>query len=286
VEEEMRRLSRKVILVVAAVLTAVAPLAAQAPAQKPSFEGLSIKPTTSGGMLSLPPVMMGSRFVATNVTLKDLVFFAYAPQSGAFLYDQIISGPNWIDGDHFDIQAQVKGNSGAIAREKMQAMARALLEDSFQLKLHRETQDLTVLNLVVFDSGVKMKLSEDQSPPIGQPSTTYDSSEQNGEQLSRGSMKVSTNLSGTAISGSAVTVSRLASALQGQLGRMVFDKTDLKGLFDFNLLFSRQDLTPSSANQPGTSLLTAIQELGLKLEAAKAPLEVLVIDSAQKPSED
>jgi uncharacterized protein (TIGR03435 family) len=286
VEKEMRRLNRKVVLVVVAVLTAVVPLAAQVPGKKPSFEGLSIKPTTSGGMLSLPPVMMGSRFVATNVTLKDLVFFAYAPQSGNFLYDQIVGGPDWIDGDHFDLEAQVKGNSGAIARDKMQAMARALLEDSFQLKLHRDTQNLTVLNLVVSDSGVKMKLSEDQTPPTGQSSTTYDSSGQNGEQLLRGSMKVSTNLSGTTITSRAVTVSRLASALQGQLGRMVFDKTDLKGLFDFNLRFSRQDLTPSLANQPGTSLVTAIQELGLKLETAKAPLEVLVIDSVQKPSKN
>jgi len=280
----MRQLSRKAVLVVTAIAVAVMPVASQAPpAQKPSFEVVSIKPTKSGGMLTMPPMMMGSRLLATNVTLKDLLFFAYSPQSGTFLYEQIIGGPSWIDTDHFDIEAQAKGNSGPISPDKMRVTVQVLLEDRFQLKVHRETREMPVLDLVVGESGLKMKLSEDQTLPTGQTSTSYDSSGQNGEPLPHGSMRVSTSLSATIISGNSVPISRLVSALQGQLARMVFDKTDRKELFDFNLRFSSQG-APSLS--PGPSLFTAIQEPGLKLESAKAPLEVVVINSAQKPSEN
>jgi uncharacterized protein (TIGR03435 family) len=283
----MRHLLIKVVLVVAA--TAIAVMAAQAP--KPSFEVASIKPTKFDGMLSMPPVMMDSRFVATNVTLKDLVFFAYSPQSRPFLYAQIVGGPSWIDEDHFGIEEQLKGNPGPIAHDKLQDVARTLLEDRFQLKVHQGTEELPVLDLVVSETGLKMKMSEDQTPLGGDTPTTYDSSGQDAQPLRRGSMRVSTNLSGTIITGNAVTISRLAAVLQGQSGRIVFDKTGLKGVFDFTLGFMNQGLgspandTPRT-NQSGTSLVAAIQELGLKLESAESPVEVLVIDSVHRPSEN
>ena len=150
----MRYLSSKAVLAVVAIAAAAMPVASQTPpAQKLSFEGLSIKPTKSSGMLAVPPVMIGRRFLATNVTLKDLLFFAYSPQSGSFLYDQIIGGPTWIDRDHFDVEAQVKGKIGPISRDKMQVMVQSLLEDRFQMKVHRQTQELPVLELVVGESG-------------------------------------------------------------------------------------------------------------------------------------
>jgi uncharacterized protein (TIGR03435 family) len=151
---------------------------------------------------------------------------------------------------------------------------------------------MSVLNIVVGDSGLKMKLSEDQTPPTGGTPTIYDSSAQNATPLPRGSMRVSTSLSATIITGNAVPISRLANVLQGQLGHMIFDKTALTELFDFKLRFSSQNQPLPSLRADGTpplagsSLLTAIQELGLKLESSKAPLEVLVIDSVQKPSEN
>jgi uncharacterized protein (TIGR03435 family) len=265
--------------------------AAQVSAQKPSFEVASIKPTKFDGMLSVPPVMMGSRFVATNVTLKDLVFFAYSPQGRSFLYGQIVGGPSWIDEDHFDIEAQVKANAGPIAHDKMQDVVRALLEDRFRLKVHQETEELSVLDLVVSETGLKMRMSEDQTPPSGETSTTYDSSGQDGQPLRRGSMRVTTNLSGTVITGTAITISGLATVLQGQSGRIVFDKTGLKGLFDFTLRFINQGLASPAIdtpriNQSGTSLVAAIQELGLKLESSKGSVEVLVIDHVERPSEN
>jgi uncharacterized protein (TIGR03435 family) len=279
----MGHLSIKIALVVAVIATAVMPVASQAPPPKPSFEVVSIKPTKSGGMLAMPPVMMGTRLLATNVTLKDLLFFAYSPPSGPFLYDQIIGGPIWTDSDHLDIEAQAKGVSNPISRDEMRVTVQDLLEDRFRLKVHRETREMPVLDLVVGESGLKMKLSGDQTPPTGQTSTLYDSSGQNSGPLPHGAMRVSTNLSATIITGNAVPISQLASALQGQSARMVFDKTDRKELFDFNLRFSSQG-APSLS--PGPSLFAAIQELGLKLEASKAPLDVLVIDSVQKPSEN
>ena len=294
----MRHVIGKVVLLVLTISATVMSVASQTPpAQKPSFEGLSFKPTKADGMLAVPPVMMGSRFLATNVTLKDLLFFAYSPQSGSFLYEQIIGGPTWIDRDHFDVEAQVKGKIGPISRDKMQVMVQVLLEERFQMKVHRQTQELPVLDLVVSESGLKMKFSELQTPLTGQTLTTYDSSDSSAEiggPLPRGSMRVSISVSATIITGNAVPISRLASVLQAQSARMVFDKTDLKQLFDFNLRFSSQGApslslgasAPPTTGQPGPSLIAAIQELGLKLEAGTAPLEVLVIDSVQKPSEN
>jgi uncharacterized protein (TIGR03435 family) len=232
--------------------------------------------------------MMGSRFVATNMTLKDLVFFAYSPQSSSFLYEQIVGGPSWVDEDHFDIEAQLKGNARPISRDKMQDVVRALLEDRFQLKVHQGTEELPVLDLVVSETGLKMRMSEDQTPPSGETSTTYDSSGQDGQPLRRGSMRLGTNLSGTVITGNAITTSRLATALQGQSGRIVFDRTGLNGLFDFTLRFNNQGLASPAIDAPrtNTSLVAAIQELGLKLESSKGPVEVLVIDHVERPSEN
>jgi uncharacterized protein (TIGR03435 family) len=95
--------------------------------------------------------------------------------------------------------------------------------------------------------------------------------------------------SGVTFEGSAVSLPAFVGALQGQTGRPIVDKTDLKGLFDIYLEFNEQltlesDAPPSEASAP--SLFTAIQTLGLKLEAAKAPREVVVIDSIQKPVEN
>ena len=90
---------------------------------------------------------------------------------------------------------------------------------------------------------------------------------------------MTTTATGTILTGTALPISRLIMLLQGKSDRSIFDQTGFQGLIDMNLEFSG-DLGP------GTSLFTALQDMGLKLEAAKAPLDVLVIDSAQRPSEN
>jgi uncharacterized protein (TIGR03435 family) len=96
-------------------------------------------------------------------------------------------------------------------------------------------------------------------------------------------MRLITEASGVTLSGSAIPVSKVVSLLQGQSDRLIFDKTGFSGLFDIHLEFSPTATTSVTA-ESDVSLFTAIQEVGLKLESAKAPVEVLVIDSVQKPS--
>lgn len=98
-------------------------------------------------------------------------------------------------------------------------------------------------------------------------------------------MKMVTGPSTTTLTGSAISVSRLISLLQGKSDRIIIDKTGFSGLLDVRLEFN-QDLGAASLESSSPSLFAAIQELGLKLESAKAPLEVLVIDSVQMPSEN
>ncbi len=255
-------------------------------AQKPSFEVTSVKLNTSGrdGGTIGPK---GDRLVATNVTLKTLLSYAYLPPNGLLLNSQIVGGPDWANTDHFDIQAKPEGNAPVLPNEPTKTMLQSLLEDRFQLKAHQETRDLPVYSLVLVKSGPK--LSADQTPPDPRQSfISFVSSAEPVGPLPRGAMRIITGPSSTTLTGTAVSISKLVSLLQGRSDRVIVDKTDLSGLLDFHLEFS-QDLgtaSPDAGDPALPSLFTAVQEIGLKLESAKAPLEVLVIDSVQKPSED
>jgi uncharacterized protein (TIGR03435 family) len=266
-------------------------LVSQAPAQKPSFEVSSVKRNMSGlaGGTIGPK---GDRFLATNLTLMNLLMYAYAPPNGRFLKAQIVGGPDWANTDHFDIQAKPEGNAPILPNEETKAMLQSLLEDRFQLKAHRETRDLPVYDLILIKGGPK--LSADQTPPDPrQGFINFISSGDPVQPLPRGAMRIITGPSGTTLNGTAVSISKLMSLLQGRSDRIIVDKTGFNGLLDFHLEFSELELRqdPGAAARDAAdpalpSLFTAVEEIGLKLESAKAHLEVLVIDSAQKPSED
>jgi uncharacterized protein (TIGR03435 family) len=260
-------------------------LSSQCSGQKPAFEVASIKPNISGrdgGTLG----PRGEGFFAVNATLVNLLLYAYAPPTGLFLRPQIIGGPEWINTDHFDLEAKPAASAGAVPREQTKAMLQSLLEDRFQLKVRRETRDLPIYNLVPSKGGPK--LSQDQGPP--DPRQAFIIFASSGDQLTplpRGAMRMITGPSSSTLTGTAISVSKVVSLLQSKAGRIILDKTGFTGLIDVNIEFS-PDLRPPSTDAPddpsSPSLFTAIQGLGLKLESAKAPLEVLVIDSVQKPS--
>jgi uncharacterized protein (TIGR03435 family) len=298
----MRHLRRKVVFVVAAIAAAVMPVATQTPARKPSFEVASVKPNKLGG----PPVRMGTeggRFIAENYPLILVIQFAFRSSGGSLLLPQnVIGGPSWIDTDRFDIEAKTEGDTAKLRTDQMLQMVQSLLEDRFQLKVHRETRQLPIYNLVVARSGAKMKLSKDQSLPHrddqdDQPNAPFDPS----AAPERGEIRVTYIPSGEVVlTGTAVPISpnpaihrphslpsrSLITLLQGELGRPLIDKTNLKGLFDFRLQFARAALS-ANTDIPGASLFTAVQEqLGFRLDSARGPVEVLVIDSVQKPSEN
>jgi uncharacterized protein (TIGR03435 family) len=258
-------------------------------------------------------------------TLRMLLQNAYQRPSttGPVGPIQIFGGPSWMDSDRYDIQATADCSGGVLSREQVQLMVQSMLEDRFQLKAHLETRELPIYNLVVGKDGPKLKASADQTltsigaatlplpcnpasvvppppppPPIPRGPDGRGGLSDPNFAMPRGAMGLSFSPAGFAIRGAAVPITNLVNALQQQLGRSVIDKTSLKGLFDFNLQFSPEGLTTpgggvlpppppgATATDPLPSIFTAIQEVGLRLESTKGPVEVLVVDSAQKPTEN
>ncbi len=299
----------------AAVLVAIeAVLGAQtSPAQKASFEVASIKPNKSGST-STSTGFQACRFVANNATLQMMVLFTYRLPNGQNIPpDRLIGGPSWINTDRFDVEAKRDDLPGSIALDDFLLMVRSLLEDRFQLKVHWEKRDWPVYDLVTAKSGPKLIASGIPVPALaernpivqcsrftGPPPLPAQRGGQRGAPSSpRGPLAIEYEPpSGMAITGTGVTISTLVSVLQGSVDRPIINKTGLNGTFDFKLRFSRERLgtqqspnvadtsLPGASDPTGPSIFTAIQELGLKLESARAPMDVLVIDSVQRPSEN
>jgi uncharacterized protein (TIGR03435 family) len=290
---------RSVFLVGLALIVIAIPLLSQTPAPpaKPSFEVVSIKPSAPANNGIRLVVPRGDRYRMVGVKLGLLLTQAYSLPAGQL---QIIGGPSWIDTDRYDIEATPDCSRGALPPEQLQLMVRSMLEDRFQLKAHMETRELPIYNLVATKDGPKLKRSEDQTPPaLGAPlqactpvNTTQAPALPPATGPVRGRLSIIPNLNGFTVQGTAMPIANLANALEIQAGRPVIDRTDIKGLYDFKFTFSSEGLqgTPfgpvPAAADPVPSLFTAIQELGLKLESTKGPVEVLVIDSVQKPTEN
>src|SRR4051812_40729717 len=134
----MRHLSRKVVFVVTAIAVAVMPLASQAPAQKPAFEVVSVKPNRLGRAAGPPRVgTEAGRFVASNADLMTLLQFAYHPPSGRTLrFMDIIGLLDWADSGRFDVEGVDGRPLGTRLDVQMRLMVQSLLEDRFQLKAH------------------------------------------------------------------------------------------------------------------------------------------------------
>jgi uncharacterized protein (TIGR03435 family) len=215
------------------------------------FEVASVKPQAPGdtrGSIGPSP----GAFIANGVPLKLLIEIAYRVKDF-----QISGGPDWIGIDHYDVSA--KAPAGFIPTgQQMQPMLQALLADRFRLKLHRETRELPAFALVVGRSGPKLTASASADSRI--------------------------SIGHGIFTGQKIDMTGLADALAMESDRTIVDQTGLAGQFDVTL-----NWTPDAADSDpaAISLFTAIQEqLGLKLEATKAPVEVLVIDGVQKASEN
>jgi uncharacterized protein (TIGR03435 family) len=286
----MRRIG--LVLLLAIAVSGIGALRAAQTAQKQQFEVASVKVGRAGQ----PPNvgLVGGRFSATSTPLKPLLQLAYAPSNGGLLRSQIIGGPAWIDSDIFDIDAKAEGDSRPTP-DQMWQMVRSLLEDRFQLQVHREMRELPLYYLVVAKSG-KLKLSQDQTPVDPAAPRIYDPA---AAVPPRGAFRMIGKPSPTALTivmtGNAVRMDALMNMLQQYLDRPLIDKTGLSGLYDAELQFDMASGSPgasagnaAAASEPGIgSIFTAIQEqLGLKLESSKGPVEVLVIDSVQRPTEN
>jgi uncharacterized protein (TIGR03435 family) len=230
---------------------------------QPKFEVASIKPadpSTRGFRVQTAP---GGRYIASGVTVTFLMEAAYGVRDF-----QISGGPGWIGNERFEINA--KAESGTEGKPgEMAIRLQALLADRFQLKLTHETRELPIYALMVAKSGSKLK----------------ESTAEGGMSFGRGKV-VATGMN----------LASLVNALSQQLGRPVVDKTGLTGNYDFKLEWTPelgQPLGPKetpesvSVDSSGPTLFTALQEqLGLKLESTKGPVEILVIDRVEKPTEN
>jgi uncharacterized protein (TIGR03435 family) len=274
----------------------VMPALAQLPAgQNSQFEVISIKANKSGQRGGGPIGATGGRFIANNASLALLLNWAFSSNGKPFLTSQIIGMPSWGVTDRFDIQAKAEGEARSISLQEIQMMAISMLEQRFQFKWHRETREMPIFILSVTKPG-KIRLSEDQGPTG--PSTGPRGFDPSKPPARGTSLSFVANSGGNllqAMVATAVPISSLVNMLQGQVGRPIVNKTALDGLFDFNLKFSPQGASsgpsataaPDGADDPLPSLFTVLQdELGLRLDSGKGPVEVLVIDSVQKPSEN
>jgi uncharacterized protein (TIGR03435 family) len=227
-------------------------LRAQSPA---GFEAVSIRRNLSGSPNTQIEIS-GGRLRVTNGSLKTLIRNAYD-----ILAFQLAGEPRWMDGEMYDIVATT-GSSEKISTPQFRTLLRSLLADRFRLKVHWETRETSVYALVLDKNG--SKLQEDSGtvePGINTQKTP-------GRVLMRGTREL---------------ISILAGNLGNQLGRIVLDRTGLQGTYDWSLEWD-PDPAPDSTRPP---LFTALPEqLGLRLESQKGPMEVLVIDRAERPSEN
>jgi uncharacterized protein (TIGR03435 family) len=174
---------------------------------------------------------------------------------------EISGGPGWFAENCYDIVAKGSG-SGKLTLAELRPLLQEMLHTRFQFRFHTESRDLPVYRLVIGRNGSKLQKTADEAR---EPSLLISG---NGVSLST-------------ITATNVPVERLAKTFQMQLQQRVVDSTGLTGEFDFSLNWSPNDAVESTA----PSIFTAVQEqLGLKLEAEKAPVKIIVVDSIEKPS--
>jgi uncharacterized protein (TIGR03435 family) len=241
----------------------------------PVYDIVSIHPHPSGDGTVDVTTRDGS-FIASNVSLKNLMSSAYG------IREDLISGlPSWAESARFDITAKVVDPNPSTLKnltpEQSGAMLRPMLNDRFHVKVHSETKTLPVFDLVLLRSGPKFQQS---STPTFDPTHPLPDG-----QPSPGGVWIHNQ----DLTANAIPLSRLAEVIADQLNRTVIDKTGLTGVFDIKLKWTPDRLVNAIADDGATdrppSLLTALQEqLGLKLEAAKGPVETLVVDHAEKPT--
>ena len=242
--------------VVAAVLILVAAYGvfAQSPTEARSFEAPSIKPNTLGGGHAHGHNSVGR--LSAQMTTKDLIQRAFGLKKF-----QVAGGPAWLGNDNYDFVATT-GTPIVLTDKVLQPYLQSLLADRFHLKYHRETKELPVYWLVAAKNGTKLR------PHTGEDERGMDSE---GEGITE-------KMTGTKLS-----MEDFASFLASRMDRPVIDHSGIKGEFDVKLEWSWDD----SGDSPRPSIFTALQEqLGLRLEANKGPVEILVVDSVEKPSEN
>jgi bla regulator protein blaR1 len=224
-----------------------------------SFEVASIRLHTTP-VRSIGINISGPRFTTEAVSLDNLITYAYDLQDY-----QVAGVPSWAvsstNSDRYDIAAKAEGD-GTLSRDQSKKLLQSLLAERFQLKFHYETKEMPVYALVVAKNGPKFK----ESPPEAQSMLRMGGNNGIEMNVTKGDM---------------AQLARQFSNRNG-VNRLVLDKTGLTGHYDYKLTWT---LERGALDNDSQTVDIALQEqLGLKLEATKAPIEVLVVDHAEKPS--
>jgi uncharacterized protein (TIGR03435 family) len=279
------------------------PVRAQTTAPRPEFEVATIKPNAGGGKRSSFGSQSPGTLSAENVPLKLLIQEAYGVRPF-----QVQGLPGWIESERYDLQAKARvgGPTEPLKRDAMMksfdemlVMLQALLEDRFQLKVHRETKEFPVYALSIAKGAPKLRKADcvmyDPESPPAPPAA--------GAKRPNfcGNINMGRSGSNRTLDAVGITMKDLIErALPTIVDRMVIDKTGLTETFNVHLEWGTDAPLPpqsgpggsddagksaSSTDNAGPSIFSAIQEqLGLKLESTKGPVEVLVIDHVEKPS--
>jgi uncharacterized protein (TIGR03435 family) len=255
---------------------------------RPQFEVASVKPFFSGSVQYVRPL---PGRLAADASLQILMQYAYDVQSF-----QIVGASGWMQSDRYQIEAKADGNTD---RDRMFLMLQSLIENRFQLTTHRDTRDLPVYALVAARGGLKL------APPKG-GGCVDSAADAPGEwaggrmaapgeapsgQARCGSIDLTLGATGARMQGGKIAMPELVRRLSLMLDRSVIDKTGFTGQFDLQLDFVPDDTTPAMPPPPpdsgiaGSSISGALrQQLGLQLESTKGPVEVIVVDHAERPS--
>jgi uncharacterized protein (TIGR03435 family) len=241
----------------------------QTPAPSPTFEVASVKPSHSTARGAVEFSKAGDRFTATNMPLGALILIAFN------LTVRQISGPDQAFSERYDIVAKAQH---PVPAAEMSQMLQALLADRFKLVFHREIRDVPVYSLTIAKGGPKLHRSD---PPDGEIATPRTPAHAGGTESSSGHLAFRNE----SMADFAWALSRTA----GIGDRVVVDRTGLEGTYDFELAFERDSAPPAGTDSArlGPPIFSALQEqLGLKLESARAPVEFLIIDRVEKPTEN
>jgi uncharacterized protein (TIGR03435 family) len=294
---------------------AAAQTAADSSSTAPTFEVASVKPSAPGdpsNPLSMVPLALprpGGRFSATNVPLKMLIGLAFEMQDF-----RVAGGPPALMTAKFDITAKAPGGA-TLSQQALMPLLKNLLIERFALKVHIEPREMQVYDLVLARSDGRP--GPDLKPSTSDCSKADELNAARAEAMSKGDLSavmakpgevlpctVSPNVAGgpanISVHGDGQEIKHLIELLTQLTGRHIRDKTGLTGRYDFDMKLDLQALlamaqamglpVPPAANIPqsdGSSLTTALSEqLGLKLESVRAPVDVLVVDSVEAPTAD
>jgi uncharacterized protein (TIGR03435 family) len=232
----------------------------------PQFEAAAVKPSPPGIYGKPFGILIGAQFTAKTATLRALMAQAWGLQP-----TEIQGGPGWLDSDHFDITAKPDLSNGTPTKEQLALMLRGLLVERFHLSVHEATKDMAVYQLVAAKDGAKLKPAEN----VGAGTQT--------KQVARG-----------LIGGKGMPMQYLTDTLTSVLGRPVKDQTGLAGNYDFRLQWMPDETehllgapAPAGAEMSGPSLFQALQDqLGLRLQATKAPTRIVVVDKVERLQEN